>query len=150
MQHIRPAIVMLAEIHPQDDIIHDSAADDYLAKPFSFPELIAQLNSAVRRARIATSDNFCFGPFRLDTRGRRLICNQTEIPVTRSEYLLLRELTLHRGEVVSRRQLMQAIWGTTFLSHGALDTLVNTLSNKLNAEHPELIAVARGTGYTLI
>jgi DNA-binding response OmpR family regulator len=148
----RPAIVMLTALNQEDNIVCglDAGADDYLTKPFSFPELIARLGSAARRARIAATDDFCFGPFRLDTANRRLLCNRIEIHITRSEYLLLRSLALHRGEVVPRRQLMQAVWGTTIISHGALDTLVNTLREKLNAEQLGLITTARGLGYTLV
>jgi two-component system OmpR family response regulator len=77
------------------------------------------------------------------------MCHQHEIHITRSEYLLLRALVLRRGETTSRRQLMQAVWGTTSVSHGALDTLVNTLREKLNAEQSGLISTVRGIGYSL-
>jgi DNA-binding response OmpR family regulator len=148
----RPAIVMLTALNQEDQVVCglDAGADDYLTKPFSLPELVARIGSAARRARVTATDDFCFGPFRLDTRGRRLVCNRTEIHITRSEYLLLRALAHRRGEVVSRRQLMQAVWGTTIASHGALDTLVNTLREKLHAEKPGLITTVRGVGYTLV
>jgi len=148
----RPAIVMLTALNQEDQVVCglDAGADDYLTKPFSFPELLARIGSAARRARIAATSDFCFGPFRLDTKSRRLVCNRIEIHITRSEYLLLRALLMHRGEVVSRRQLMQAVWGTSILSHGALDTLVNTLREKLNAKQPGLISTARGVGYSLV
>lgn len=147
----RPAIVMLTALNQEDNIVCglDAGADDYLTKPFSFPELIARIGSAARRARVSATDDFCFGPFRLDTQGRRLICNRTEVHITRSEYLLLRSLALRRGEVVSRRQLMQAVWGTTIISHGALDTLVNALRDKLNEKQMGLISTIRGVGYSL-
>jgi DNA-binding winged helix-turn-helix (wHTH) protein len=60
------------------------------------------------------------------------------------------QLSLDRGEVVSRRQLMQAVWGTTIVSNGALDTLVNTLREKIHAKQPGLISTARGVGYSLV
>jgi DNA-binding response OmpR family regulator len=148
----RPAIVMLTALNQEDQVVCglDAGADDYLTKPFSFPELLARIGSAARRACVAATDEFCFGPYRLDTRLRRLLCNRAEVHITRSEYLLLRALALDRGEVVSRRQLMQAIWGTTIISHGALDTLVNSLREKLNAKQPGLISTARGIGYSLV
>jgi DNA-binding response OmpR family regulator len=99
--------------------------------------------------RAAANDDFCFGPFRLDIEKRRLYRGLAEIPVTRSEYLLLRVLALNQGETVSRRQLAQAIWGTTIITHGALDTLVNTVREKLHAEPDGLISSVRGVGYAL-
>jgi len=148
----RPAIVMLTALNQEDQVVRglDTGADDYLTKPFSFPELVARIHSAARRTRSAVANDFSFGPFHLDLGKRRLFCDRTEIRITRSEYLLLRALVLNRGEVVTRRQLIQAVWETTILSHGALDTLVNTLREKLNAGQPGLIATVRGVGYSLV
>jgi len=151
-QHSRPpAIIMLTALNEEDQVVLglDTGADDYLTKPFSFPELVARIHAAVRRAQIAAVDQLSFGPFRLDAAGRRLYCDHTEVHITRSEYLLLRALALRRGEVVSRRQLMQSVWGSTISAPGALDSLVNTLREKLGIRDPELILTVRGVGYTL-
>jgi DNA-binding response OmpR family regulator len=147
----RPAIVMLTALNQEDHVVCglDAGADDYLTKPFSFPELAARIASAARRTRIAANDACIFGPFRLDLVLHRLYCGRTEVHLTRSEYLLLRALTLHQGEPVPRRQLAQAVWGSTVVSHGSLDTLVNTLRDRLNAEQPGLISTIRGVGYSL-
>ena len=148
----RPAIVMLTALGEEDHVVRglDEGADAYIAKPFSFPELAARISSAVRRSRIAADGYFVFGPYQLDISKRRLRCNHSEVHLTRSEYLLLRALALNRGEIVSRRVLMQAVWGPAVTSHGALDTLVNTLREKLNEEQPELISTIRGSGYSLV
>jgi DNA-binding response OmpR family regulator len=147
----RPAIVMLTALSHEDNIVCglDAGADDYLTKPFSFPELMARIAAAARRTRFASSVHFAFGPFRLDIAKRRLSCSQSEIHITHSEYLLLRELAMNSGEVVSRRQLAQAVWGQAPMSHTSLDSLVNTLRGKLNAEQPGLISTIRGRGYLL-
>jgi DNA-binding response OmpR family regulator len=143
---------MLTALNQEDQIVCglDAGADDYITKPFSFPELVARIHSAARRTRIASADNFSFGPFRLDAANRRLFCDHIEVHITRSEYLLLRALALNRGDVVSRRKLMQAVWGSTIATSGALDTLVNTLREKLSAGHPDLITTVRRSGYTLV
>jgi len=148
----RPATIMLTALNQEDNIVYglDAGADDYLTKPFSFPELTARIASAVRRTRIADADHFSFGRLRLDIAKRRLFCGHSEIHITRSENLLLRVLALHRGEVVSRRKLMHEVWGSSAISHGALDTLVNTVREKLNAQQPGFIATARGVGYSLV
>jgi DNA-binding response OmpR family regulator len=146
----RPAIVMLTALNQEDNVVYglDAGADDYLTKPFSFPELLARISSAARRNRIAWEDVIAIGPFHLDVRKRILLRHGKDLFLTRSEYLLLRALTLNRGEVVPRRQLMQAVWGTTVVSSGALDTLVNTRREKLAAESG-LVATIRGAGYRL-
>ena len=148
----RPAIVMLTALNQEDCVVCglDAGADDYLTKPFSFPELAARIAAAARRTRIALANNFFFGPFNLDLIGRRLLRGRDEIHVTRGEYLLLRALALRPHEVMSRRQLMQEVWGTTTVSHGALDTLVNTLRDKLGAGQHGRIATVRGVGYSLV
>lgn len=147
----RPAIVILTALNEEDNLVCglDAGADDYMSKPFSFPELAARIASAVRRTRIAAAGQFYFGPFHLDIAQRRLFHDRAEIHVTPSEYLLLYTLVLHRGETVSRRQLMQAVWGSTTIRSGALDTLVNTLRGKIETGHSEMIATVRGAGYLL-
>lgn len=146
-----PAIIMLTALNKEDEIVCglDSGADDYLVKPFSFKELIARIHAAVRRTQVVVKDQFSFGPFSLNSTSRRLYRDHAEVHITRSEYLLLRTLAIHRGEVVSRRQLMQAVWGSTISAPGSLDTLVNAVRDKLSASKMELIVTIRGVGYRL-
>jgi DNA-binding response OmpR family regulator len=147
----RPAIVLLTAVNQEDNVVGGLAVgvDDCLTKPFSFPELAARIVSAVRRARVSAKDDYSFGPFRLDVEKRRLYRGSAEVEITRSEYLLLRALALHQGETVTRRQLAQAIWGTTIITHGALDDLVNTVREKLSARPDGLITTVRGVGFSL-
>jgi DNA-binding response OmpR family regulator len=148
----RPAVIMLTAFSQEDQVVRglDAGADDYLCKPFSFPELVARIASAVRRTRTAATSIFPLGPFHLDIAKHRLFSDHNEVHITRNEYLLLRVLTLRRGEIVPRRQLMQAVWGTMTVANGSLDTLVNTLREKLDARQPGLLSTVRGSGYSLV
>jgi DNA-binding response OmpR family regulator len=146
-----PAIVMHSEWKREGNGAHglDGGAEGDRIPPFNAEELAARILSEVRKARIAAANHFSFGPFHLDLSKRRLFRAQSEVHITRSEYLLLRMLTLHRGEAVSRRHLIQAVWGTTVVSHGALDALVNGLRQKLSpGDCP--IAADGGNGYALL
>jgi DNA-binding response OmpR family regulator len=153
----RPAIVMLTALNEEDHIVSglDIGADDYLTKPFSFAELLARLACASRRSSLHRAGEIPFCGFTLDLKQHRLLHNHTEVRLTRSEYLLLRELALYCGEVVPRRKLMEAVWGTTQVTQGALDTLMASLREKLHEGQPEqhatdLVITLRGLGYMLL
>lgn len=147
----RPAVIMLTAFREEDHIVSglDSGADDYLTKPFSFDELQARILSVGRRNQIRRATEVHFGVFTLDLEKHRLHARYREVHLTRGEYLALRELALHLGETVSRRQLMIAVWGTTEISQGALDTMMGTLREKLHAVEPEVMSTRRGLGYSL-
>jgi DNA-binding response OmpR family regulator len=147
-----PAILMLTAQSDLDQVVSglESGADDYVTKPFSFSELVARIGSASRRSRLSRAGEIVFGDFVLDLKRRCLTRDRVEIHLTRGEYLLLRELGLHHGDVVSRRQLMQAVWGTLHVTQGALDTLVGVLREKLDGASTGFIQTERGAGYALL
>jgi two-component system copper resistance phosphate regulon response regulator CusR len=146
----RPAIVSLSSAQPKGTATAAGAADESFQAPFSFAEMPDRIGAAVRRVRARETGQFSLGPLHLDLSRRRLYQDQSEVPLTRNEYLLLRMLALRRGETVPRRQLLQAVWGTTVTSHGALDALVEGLRGKLEAASPGLIADMEDGGYTLL
>jgi DNA-binding response OmpR family regulator len=146
----RPAIVSLSAAQPKGTGTAAGAADESFQAPFSFAEMPDRIGAAVRRVRARETGQFSLGPLHLDLSRRRLYQDQSEVLLTRNEYLLLRMLALRRGETVPRRQLLQAVWGTTVTSHGALDALVESLRGKLHAASPGLIADLEDGGYTLL
>jgi DNA-binding response OmpR family regulator len=147
-----PAILMLTAQSDLDQVVSglESGADDYVTKPFSFSELVARIGSASRRSRLTRAGEIVFGDFVLNLKRRCLLRDHVDLHLTRSEYLLLRELALRHGDVVPRRQLMQAIWGTAHVTQGALDTLVGVLRDKLDGPATRYIHTERGSGYALL
>jgi DNA-binding response OmpR family regulator len=127
-----------------------AGADDYLVKPFDFEELLARLEALHRRN--GAGEPSALGPIRLDPRRRALVRGAQAETLTAREYSLLAELSAHRGEVLSRTRLVQAVWGTGFSGNqNVVDVYVGYLRAKLErigAEGVEIQSV-RGIGYRL-
>ncbi len=146
-------VLMLTARDAEDDIIRglDVGADDYLTKPFSFPELVARLQSITRQQRAPTEgavriDDLSVGSTRQSvTRGGK------SVDLTRLEFLLLTCLVRRAGQCVSRQALIEFIWGADHpVGPSALDVLMNSLRAKIDAPYrTKLIATIRGAGYLL-
>ncbi|AXC13014.1 DNA-binding heavy metal response regulator [Acidisarcina polymorpha] len=147
------SILMLTAFNKEDEIVRglNLGADDYLTKPFSFPELLARLRAVTRPVPEAASTIYELDDLTID-RAHRKVCREgRSIELTKTEFTLL-ELLVHRiGQVAPRRVLIEGIWGIdSDIGHGALDVLVNSLRSKLDAPfHRRLIHTARGQGYSL-
>lgn len=141
-------IIMLTARDAEDDVIRgfDTGADDYLLKPFSFPELVARLQGLTRLSRRGRSLPLVLDPVRLI-----VLREGSHIQLTRTEFLLLQLLVEKPGSTVPRHELVQGIWGSSHVSQSnTLDVLVNALRSKL--DHPfktKMILTVRGLGYHL-
>ena len=128
-----------------------AGADDYLVKPFAFDELLARLEALHRRN--GAEEPAVLGPSRLDPRRRALVREGRSESLTAREYSLLTELSSHRGDVLSRRHLIDAVWGTDFNGNqNVVDVYVGYVRAKLErigAEGVEIQSV-RGIGYRLV
>ncbi len=155
-QRIDPPVLMLTALGDVPDRIEGlrAGADDYLGKPFSFDELLARVRALGRRSGGAVvRERQRFGDIEIDL-GRRAV-TRAGLPIELSprEYSLLETLVRHKGQVLSREQLLRRVWGSeTDPTGNVVDLYVHYLRKKLDSDlpsTPSLIRTVRGFGYSL-
>jgi DNA-binding response OmpR family regulator len=146
-----PLIALTAGTTELDRVLSlQAGADDCLVKPFGFRELLARMESVMRRARPQppTLDEIDHGPLRIDPHSRQVRVRDQVVDVTRKEFDLLLLLASRPGAVVSRKELMAQVWQDDWaVSNRTIDTHVSTLRTKLGDK--SLIVTVRGVGYRL-
>lgn len=126
-------------------------ADDYVVKPFDFDELLARIEALFRRTE-GTLETARVGRVELDARRRVFRCEGHEVALTPREFALAAELFRHRGEVMTRRHLLEHVWGSDYDSDAnVLDVYVGYLRRKLVKVHATSVEIAavRGIGFRL-
>lgn len=126
-------------------------ADDYVVKPFSPYELVARAEAVLRRSQPAEpkEDVVQCGPIEINIKGRQALVNKEPLPLTLKEYELLLFLCRHQGQVLSREQLLENVWGYDYDGGiRTVDTHIKTLRMKLN-QYATLIQTVWGVGYKL-
>lgn len=149
----RLPILMLTALGNEYDKVKalDLGADDYLTKPFGVMELLARVRALLRRSDYSAPQNDMIrtGPLVLDSARRQLTMDGKEVPLTFKEFELLRYLMLNVGLVLSRDQIMQAVWGFEFEGESrTVDMHIRLLRQKLK-ENGNMIQTVRGVGYKL-
>ena len=129
----------------------DNGADDYLTKPFSFPVLVARLRAVARRGARERPTELEAGDLRLDPAARRAWRGTTELELTTREFSMLALLVGHRGDVLSKRQILDAVWAFDFDGDpNIVEVYVRHLRNKIDRPFGrEAIQTLRGAGYRL-
>ena len=129
----------------------DTGADDYLTKPFSFPVLVARLRAVARRGARERPTALQAGDLVVDTAARRVRRGDTEITLTAREFAVLSFLARHKGDVVSKRQILDAVWDGDFEGDpNIVEVYVRHLRNKVDRPFDrEAIQTLRGAGYRL-
>lgn len=124
-------------------------ADDYLVKPFEFAELLARIAAVTRRT--PSADRIEIADLAIDIAAHRASRAGREIPLTAQEFALLRYFAEHRGHVLSRTRLLDAVWGTTHDPRtNVVDVYVSYLRAKIDKGFdPPLLHTVRGAGYVL-
>ena len=129
-------------------------ADDYIPKPFEIEELLARINALFRRISFAQpkSDTLAYKALTLNLdRMTFTLEDSGEIPVSKTEFLLLRLLVENHGKVLSRSQIIDSIWGKGhFIEENTVDVYVGYLRSKFSdCTKTEYIKTVRGSGYML-
>ena len=147
-----PILILTARDRWQDKVTGlDAGADDYLAKPFHYEELIARLRALVRRAAGFASATISHGPITLDTNTKEVRVNGALIELTAFEYNLLEYLMLHPNKVVSKTELTEHLYAQDFeRDSNVIEVFVGRLRKKLDPSGDSRpISTVRGQGYRL-
>jgi two-component system, OmpR family, response regulator len=111
----------------------DTGADDYLTKPFSFPVLVARLRAVARRGARERPTQLEVGDIRVDPAARRVWRGDAEVELTAREYSLLAFLARHQGDVLSKPQILEAVWDIDFEGDpNIVEVYIRHLRNKLD------------------
>jgi DNA-binding response OmpR family regulator len=148
-------VIMLTARGDVADRVHglDLGATDYLVKPFAFAELAARVRAHLRTAagREARADVLEVGRLRLDLLARQATVDGAEVAMTTREFALLAYLMRHPRQVLSRQQILDAVWGFAHDPRSnVVDVYVGYLRGKLDSAEPSVIETARGMGYRLV
>ena len=154
-----PILMLTSKSSELDRVLGlELGADDYVTKPFSVSELMARVKAIFRRVESLEkrfpggADSLSLGPIKIDTSGRQVLVNDRPMPLTAREFDLLLHFARHPGQVFSRAQLLDSVWG---YGHDGYEHTVNSHINRLRSKiepdpaRPEFIVTVWGVGYKL-
>ncbi len=123
--------------------------DDYLVKPFSMAELLARVQALLRRSGRLHSPVWQIDDLVIDDSSRVVLRGGTILDLTKTEYDLLAVLAQHRGQVLSKIQLLTQVWGFEAYAANLVEVHISSLRRKIEAHGSRLVHTVRSVGYTL-
>lgn len=146
-----PILVLTARTGLDDRLDGFSAgADDYLGKPFAFLELVARVKALLARDKLRKPDPIVMGPLRVDASTQVATWDGEAIEMGGRSFAMLMALAQARGDVISRDDLLDEIWGDAIVTDNALDACASALRRSLSAVTDRLVVAAkRGEGFSL-
>ena len=150
---IKTSIIMLTAKDEIDDRVRglDLGADDYMVKPFSFKELVARINARLRSMFPELSDIIRVGNFSIDDGAHEIIYNDKILLLSPTEYNLLKYLIVNNGLVLSKRIILEKVWGYDFNGEeNIVEVYVGYLREKLQDKQHSIITTVRGVGYKVV
>ncbi len=129
----------------------ESGADDYLVKPFAYEELLARIGVLLRRRPAPPAAELAYEDLALDDRTKRIRRGPREVALSATEFSLLRCFLSHPGQVLSKEQILEHVWGPGYFADlNLVEVYVRYLRTKLEAGgEKRLIQTVRGSGYVL-
>ena len=147
-----PVLCLTARDSVEDKVVGlDIGADDYLAKPFAFAELVARCRALIRRGTSDRGAEIHFADLRLDPVTHKVWRSGKEIGLTSKEYALMEYFMRNPNKVLTRTMIAENVWDYSFDSFtNIIDVYVNYLRNKIDRDYDKkLIHTVRGSGYVL-
>jgi len=149
---VQTPVIFLTAKDSQGDIVQglNLGADDYLAKPFSFNELLARVRAILRRGKTADSPSkLQAANLILEVDGHWVFRDKSKIELTPKEYTLLEFFMRHQGQIITRTMISEKIWDYHFdTSTNVVDVHVSHLRNKIDKDfEPKLLHTVKGVGY---
>jgi len=155
MNKMNTPLIILSAMDSLDDVIAGlrMGADDYMTKPFSFEELLARIETVMRRTSEITNDAqiLTIGSMAFDRRSLRFTVAGKEIKMTAKELAIIELLMSHPGTLFSRERILSNVWGLNMdpLTN-VVDVYIGKLRKKIDAENGDsIIETVRGLGYRL-
>lgn len=126
-----------------------SGGEDYVVKPFAMTELLARVRALLRRSGRVVSEVWRADDLVVDQRGRTVRRGGAQIELTKTEFDLLAALVRHRGQLLSKNQLLHLVWGFDAYAENLVEVHISSLRRKIEVHGPRLIHTVRAVGYTL-